>query len=354
MKRKAQLNKVVARPIAGTEFSREEIDTVVREGRLLSIEVEMTRVCNLRCTYCYSSAGKPLPNELSLDEIRGVVAQAVALGARKIVVLGGGEPTLYPHLRELIDYLAGLPVTIELFTNGILIDRDLARFLYAKKVSVVVKRNAADAETQDRLAGVPGTFKRIQEGMACLFLAGYPDAEHGLGVQTIICRQNLEQIPALWRWARDRKIHPYFECMTTQGRASAHKDLDVSVEELHRVFKDLARIDAEEYGVEWAPHPPLAGSACSRHHYSMLVKSDGTVYPCVGVEIDLGNIRTTTLAEIIRTHPVVNDLRHVYEKIKGSCRACHHNGQCYGCRGNAFQMTGDYLASDPCCWHHDA
>ena len=347
---KADPAEILSRPIAGMEFTRQQIDDAVREGRLLSLEVEMTHNCNLRCTYCYSSAGAPLANELSLAEIQHGIRQAVALGARKIVLLGGDEPCLYPHLRELIAFLYRLRARIEVFTNGTLLDRALARFLYEHGVSVVIKRNAEDEETQDALAGVPGAFARIQEGLAHLFEAGYPSAEHGLGAQTVICRQNLKQIPALWRWARDRRIQPYFECMTLQGRALTHKDLDVTVEEIRDIFRQLCAIDAEEYGVEWAPHPPLAGSACSRHRYSMLVKSNGRIYPCVGVELSLGDIRKDSLAEIIRTHPIVQDLRHVYKKIKGTCRICRHNGECYGCRGNAFQLTGDHLASDPCCW----
>ena len=36
--------------------------------------------------------------------------------------------------------------------------------------------------------------------------------------------------------------------------------------------------------------------------------------------------------------------------IDAACRACGFAGECYGCRGNAYQATGDYLAADPGCW----
>jgi len=38
-----------SRCIAGTEFTREAIDEAVGSNTLLSIELEMTRLCNLRC-----------------------------------------------------------------------------------------------------------------------------------------------------------------------------------------------------------------------------------------------------------------------------------------------------------------
>lgn len=35
--------------------------------------------------------------------------------------------------------------------------------------------------------------------------------------------------------------------------------------------------------------------------------------------------------------------------IKGPCNSCDMTDGCYGCRGAAYQLTGDYLASDPLC-----
>ena len=40
------------------------------------------------------------------------------------------------------------------------------------------------------------------------------------------------------------------------------------------------------------------------------------------------------------------------EMIKGECRDCDKAEECYGCRGAAYQLTGDYLASDPTCWRN--
>ncbi|MCP4638978.1 MAG: radical SAM protein [bacterium] len=337
-------------PIAGLEFTEAEIEETVRNHGLLSMELEMTHACNLRCVYCYSSAGRPIEHELSLDELKDVVTQAADLGARKIVLLGGGEPLLYPHLRELVAVIHSRDLRIELFTSGTLLDRDMASFLYEHGVDVVVKRNSADPAIQDELAGVPGTFALIERCMDALFAAGYPDAAHALGIQTVIVRQNYHEIPSLWRWARDRNILPYFECMTIQGRAVDHQELHITLDETRAIFDRLAAIDQDEYGIVWSPRPPLVGSTCARHRYSTLVKANGDIQPCVGVALSVANVRKDRLADVIRENPVVRELRDIYNNVKGKCRSCEHNGECYGCRGNAFQLTGDYLESDPHCW----
>ena len=101
----------------GLEFSREEIDLALADRKILSLELELSHACNLRCVYCYAESGHPLENELTFSEIIDVVNQAIDLGARKIIVLGGGEPLVYPHLFDVIDHILDSGATADLFTN---------------------------------------------------------------------------------------------------------------------------------------------------------------------------------------------------------------------------------------------
>ncbi len=334
----------------GLEFSPEEIaETRARNG-LLSLELELSRACNLRCLYCYASSGAPQDNELTLDEILDVVDQAAALGARKIIVLGGGEPLLYGNLFKVIDHILAKNIKVDLFTNGMLLTPDNAKALFDRKVSVVVKMNSRRPEVQDLLAGHRGAFTAIEQGIETLMAAGYPSKDRALGIETIICRQNYEELPDIWRWARNRSIIPYIEMMTLQGRAKENPDLEVSIPEIRQLFETLAHIDYEEYGNQWYPHPPLAASQCARHEYSCTVTANGEVNPCPGVSVAVGNIREQPLTEIIKKSPVIHDLRNIRTTIKGRCSMCDLGNYCYGCRGHAYQVTGDYLAEDPMCW----
>lgn len=337
----------------GLEFSPEEIAASRARGGLLSLELELSRACNLRCIYCYASSGQPLENEISPEEIRRVIDQAVDLGARKIIVLGGGEPLLYPQLFEVIDYILSKEVKVDLFTNGTRLDRNTAVKLYERNVAVSMKMNSRNPAIQDELAGREGTFAAIEKGLEALLAAGYPDHDHTLGIETIVCGQNYDELPDLWRWARTRSIVPYIEIMTLQGRAVEHKGLEVSPERIRSLFEKLAEIDASEFGRIWYPLPPLAASRCARHEYSCTVTAVGDVNPCPGVSISIGNIREKALQQILQESKVINELRNIRQNIKGRCATCTHNEFCYGCRGHAYQVTGDHLAEDPICWLED-
>ncbi|MFN2344062.1 MAG: radical SAM protein, partial [Desulfonatronovibrio sp.] len=92
-------------PSWGTHFSADEIEQARLDGRLLSMELELSRACNLRCIYCYAESGTAMENELDITEITGVVDQALELGARRIIVLGGGEPLAHPQIMPILRYI---------------------------------------------------------------------------------------------------------------------------------------------------------------------------------------------------------------------------------------------------------
>jgi radical SAM protein with 4Fe4S-binding SPASM domain len=70
------------------------------------------------------------------------------------------------------------------------------------------------------------------------------------------------------------------------------------------------------------------------------------------VNIAIGNIREQKLQDIIKDSEILQDLKDHIHTIKGPCRSCEKADMCYGCRGAAYQVTGDYLASDPLCWRN--
>ena len=338
--------------IYNLEFTEEEIRLAAAADRLLSMEIEFSRRCNFNCSYCYVPDKTTCRDELTRREIKDVILQARDLGARKIIILGG-EPSIYPHLVEMLRFLADHDLGIEIFTNGTGIDRDLARELARLQVRVVLKLNSRDPLLQDRLAGRKGAFDIIQQALARLREAGYPDPPaRFLALSTVICRPNISELPELWRWLRRQHIEPYFEVITPQAHALENDWLMVEPAELRELFLRLAAIDRQEFGRQWEPQPPLVGNRCMRHQVSCVVTASGEVMPCVGVTISLGSIRKQSLAGILRNSEVIRNLKNYREMIKGECASCEKAAECYGCRGAAYQLTGDYLAADPTCWRN--
>lgn len=340
----------------GNEFSDENIARTRAAKGLLSMEIEVGTACNFKCRYCYVGDGCTSSpgdcHELSYEELRDVIAQARALGARKIILLGG-EPMLYDFTPALCEWIRARDMGVELFTNGTNMTPANAARLFALGVHVVLKWHSSDHHTQDWLSGIGGAAEIMEAALRTLRSAGYPSASSRLALSTVICRQNLAELPEWWRWLRTEGIDPYLEMVTPQGRARQDGPaLTPEPEEMHRLFEAIHLIDHEEFGKEWDPQPPLVGNRCLRHAYSCLVNAAGDVMPCVGVTIPLGNVRQQSLAAILADSEVIADLRNYENTIQGACSRCDKAATCYGCRGAAFQLTGNYLGSDPLCWRN--
>ena len=321
----------------------------VQNNRLLTMEIELSLRCNFSCPYCYVPKPDYFRDELSLEEIYDVILQGKGLGVRKIIILGG-EPSIYPHLKDIIRFLCDQGLEVELFTNGSGVDEALARFFHDHAVRVVLKMNTFDPDLQDKISGKKGAWGIIQSAMKNLKAAGYPSKEAFLAVSTVICAPNIDELPRLWRWLRDQQIAPYFEMITPQANALDNQWIFVDPLRVYELFKELADIDRRHYDEHWDPQPPLVGNRCFRHMFSCLVTSKGDVTPCVGVNLPMGNIRADRLENIIARSKLIKELKNHRQTIKGPCQRCDKADQCYGCRGAAYQMTGDYLASDPLCW----
>lgn len=82
----------------------------------LAVNFHLYPRCNLHCTFCY--AGFPdTRTHLPLAQAKDVIDRLAAAGTDKITFVGG-EPTLHPHLAELVRHAASLGLVTCVVTNG--------------------------------------------------------------------------------------------------------------------------------------------------------------------------------------------------------------------------------------------
>jgi cyclic pyranopterin phosphate synthase len=97
-------------------------DRFGRKARYLRIS--LTDHCNLRCVYCMPEdmTFRPTAEMMQDDEVLLLTRLFASLGFEKIR-LTGGEPTVRPHIAEIVQGIAATPgiQTVTLTTNGILL-----------------------------------------------------------------------------------------------------------------------------------------------------------------------------------------------------------------------------------------
>jgi MoaA/NifB/PqqE/SkfB family radical SAM enzyme len=144
--------------------------------RPIGAKLELTYACNLRCGFCYTDSPRRTLQrtpEMSDEEWRRVVGEALELGIVEAVVTGG-EPFLRRELTlEAVETLATAGVGVTLNTNGWFVDEEIAARLGALRgVTAHVSVDGARAGLHDASRGVPGSWRRAIEGIDHLLGAG--------------------------------------------------------------------------------------------------------------------------------------------------------------------------------------
>jgi len=94
--------------------------------------VLLTNHCNQKCSYCFAEEEmRRKRNEISLKDFE-VVLNFLEKSEEKNVRLMGGEPTLHPEFKKIINYTLFRGFDPQIFTNG-LFSPDVLNFLNKKK-----------------------------------------------------------------------------------------------------------------------------------------------------------------------------------------------------------------------------
>lgn len=162
----------------------------------LSVSIETSGRCNLRCVHCYGECGVHQPRA-EPGRNRQLLKELTELGGQVTVNFKGGEPFLEPDILDLLHEGAGRGVPLSLTTNGTLITEARAQAVAAcgPAVKVYVSIDGPDDATNDPLRGA-GTFRRIEQGIARLRHAGV-----AFSLASVVTAENAARMPDMARWA---------------------------------------------------------------------------------------------------------------------------------------------------------
>ena len=327
--------------------------------------------CNLHCRHCWITPtfvqGKPVPAEcLDFDLLKIAVAEARPMGLSS-AKLTGGEPTLHPQFRAVVDFLTAQGLDLSMETNGTRIDRDLAVHLVSKTNlrRVAVSLDSPDAAEHDRFRGVKGAFDAAVRGIGHLVAAG-------LRPQIImsVYRGNLGQIEGLVELAMNLgAVSVKFNPVTRSGRgAEMHRqgqglDFDEWLALIRRIRGPLR----ERYPIHLNAMVPPAmstvkellryggeGAGCHVRHI-LGILGTGEIALC-GIgrnipELCFGKLGQDSLREVWMNHPVLRQMRKdLAGPFPGVCGDCLHAGRCMThCLAQNYEANGKLVSPSQLC-----
>ena len=92
----------------------------------ISINLDLTTACNYRCDHCIDWDILNTKHRHDDGELRESIRSLQARGLRSLILIGGGEPTLYPGFESFVRFAKGLGLQIAIVSNGSQGDKLLA------------------------------------------------------------------------------------------------------------------------------------------------------------------------------------------------------------------------------------
>jgi pyruvate-formate lyase-activating enzyme len=89
----------------------------------LSINLDLTTACNYACDHCIDWDALNVAVRHEEEELRDSIRNLKQRGLQSVILIGGGEPTLYPGFEDFVWFLKDLGLQVAVVTNGSRNDR---------------------------------------------------------------------------------------------------------------------------------------------------------------------------------------------------------------------------------------
>ena len=314
-----------------------------------AVELNPTYLCNLRCEFCagssYGVTSTPRSDELSDEECLSIVDQAGAMGVGSVYLAGDGEPLVRRALSEkLVVRVKSRGMEGHVTTNGTLLGPELNETMVGLGWDQVnLSIDGYDEATYEGVTGVAGSFGRLMGNLEDLARRKRRARrlKPFLHINTVLYRTTFDYLPEMVRLAAAARISSIsfeplivapsikelvidegrkagFAGQIQRARAEARRygistNLKTLLEPGLVIERDMIGLvststpsdDEGEVGEgarrdgKKTKERRLAEAPCFQPWTRMVVRPDGTVYPCCNFyEGSKENVRDRSLVEI--------------------------------------------------------
>lgn len=344
---------------------------------------EMTRSCKLKCLHCQLKTQMERdPDELTFEEGKHLIDEIRELN-NPLLLLTGGDVFSRPDFFDLAEYGRNKGLNMAIAASAA---HHITKDVLKRSAEIGISRwsfylDGPDSHSHDALCGVPGTFDLTLSSLKYLREIGMQTQ-----VNTVVSKINYDKIEeighlvknldlASWniimmvptfgnqevppltasehelffQWLYDYSSIVPFKVKTTYGE---HYERVVIQNKMRQM-----RINSHGKEIQQALQEGPAGVqkllnyrpyVLNEGKGTIYINHNGDVYPSRIMPIKAGNVKEELLKVIYRFSPLFKKLQNP-DLLKGKCGICEFRYVCGGNRSRAYNLTGDYLQSEPSC-----
>lgn len=330
---------------------------------------EVTMGCNMRCGHCGSSCAEPLEGELTTEEALDLCDQIARLGLRW-VTLSGGEPLIRNDITELVKRLSDQGVSVNMITNGLLLDRAMAERLKESGIATLAISIDGTREIHDEIRK-KGAFDNARKSFQYMTELGIKS-----GVVTTITNKNIDILGEL----KEELIRMGVKTWQVQiglpmGNLKEKPDWLLAPERVTDII-DFCYETAKEGRIKIYPADCIGyytkkelevkkisyetdmvslWDGCNAGIRGFGILHDGRILGCTSIReeefIEKKSIRESTLRDIWENENAFAWRRKFKkEDLDGDCKSCVYGSKCLGgCPNTRLTMNGSINSENQYC-----
>ncbi|MBQ6924403.1 MAG: radical SAM protein [Kiritimatiellae bacterium] len=320
-----------------------------KNHRLWNACFELTYLCNEKCRHCYLDDPKANAETgiLRFDVWKKVIDEIADMGCMNILVTGG-EPTLHPDFLQICQHIVDRGMLLDIFTNALNISDELFDSIVALHPNTVsFSLYGGTPEFHDWITQVPGSFERSLKTIMMFKCAGV-----NLYVKSVLFKGHAEEFAKLRKWGKRAKIQVNCAQVVSDGRAgSDHTGLNADDATLTQYLETVA--DEEPFWQQSEiPLRKPDDTICGMGLYTLTVRPNGNISPCIPHPMVLGNVTKDSLPDIWDNSLELNKLRQYrWRDVSAKCVTCEHSGFCMVCPGTSYAECGELAPCSYSCRH---
>lgn len=308
-----------------------------------SLHIELTARCALHCPQCYKDLSK---EDLSFPLLEEILKQADEMSVFQIA-FGGGEPLLYPFLKEAIQLTSSLGMSCSVTTSGYGLNEEFLHQLIhmgLKHIQISLNGSTKEIHEQSR-----DGFNYAIQALTLLQETGI-----SYGINWVARIDNIHDFPFLISLARKYKAQNINILRYKPSQRENFKETSLSPEKVRFLVDTIRQTKGIVLKVDSAfsnllcylNQKPAIFSGCGAGRRFLAVDANGEIRPCSHIDMKekMGNLK-----DIWYHSENLSMFREIENKIKKPCKNCAFLHGCEGCRAIAKAGNQDFYAGDSDC-----
>lgn len=267
------------------------------------IEVELTNDCNMGCLHCHRTLFmKREVGYMKFESFKKIIDEIAEYPVAFLRIVGQGEPTLHPQFREMMEYVSGKSIKIELTTNGEIFEIFSFEEILRWDIDIIgVSIDGIDGPSYNKIR-IGGDYNKLKKSLTQF----YEFRNKVKRKYPMICVRNV--------------ILPNY---TPRQIENFNLDwISASDQVTHNTFHDKIQSSS-----------PTGFNRCKDIFFYAHLNFDGSIRQCAydflyGKNEMIGNIKNNSVANIWNSDSMkIMRWRHYKKDFPTACKKCHETSK---------------------------